>query len=246
MDVTLLSRGPRTGALRRGKRREVDLATALDLMSRERGAVVVRAAPDDADDAQTPSAAEPPPAWHLFFDRAAVLDVESPSSRSRLRRFEAGTEQGFEGDDLPLAHTLVKLGCAVRALPPPGPRHSLVQLTRDTVVDGVPLAPGSVAAVDFDPDSVLPELRGLGLFPWEVVEIEDQGPRPCVGDALDRVRLVVHLDGPWRPPEADPFLAGMRVDMAFRDYRRTLPGGCVERVHQSWIEDPRPRAVLGR
>ena len=104
---------------------------------------------------------------------------------------------------------------------------------------------GSAAAVDFDPSSVLPELRGLGLFPWEVLAIEDQGPRRVRGPEIEQIRLVVLLEEPWQPVAAGAFLAGTRVDLSYADYRRQRPLGQVERAYQSAESGP-PFGVLGR
>ncbi|MCG8459301.1 MAG: hypothetical protein MI919_23745, partial [Holophagales bacterium] len=196
-------------------------------------------------------------AGHFYVFRRALLSLESeqPGGRRRLRVFEADSELTLGEEEGPVARALLELGCACRALPRPSRRDVLVRLVRPTSVAGAEMQAGQVAAVDFDPGSVLPELRGLGLFPWEVMEIEPdpEEPRaagagtlpPWCGPALDTVRLVVRLEESWLHPVAGSFLAGLHVDMAYGDYRLHPPRGFVSRAYPPGERSRPPFAVFG-
>ncbi len=182
----------------------------------------------------------------FYVSRPAILAVAHTTGRRRLHRFAHDSDVSLEGDRSWLAQTLLDLGCIEPALPPPGKRFTLVRFTDGTHVAGWPVTAGCVAAIDFDPMAVLPELRGLGLFPWEVMAIDDLGDDGCHGEALETVRLTLLLDQPWYPARApSPFLAGLQVETSYRDYRRQLPSAQVLSARRCHT-DPPPRAVLGR
>ncbi|MEM1179226.1 MAG: hypothetical protein AAGM22_12830 [Acidobacteriota bacterium] len=181
---------------------------------------------------------------HLFMLSRAAIATESSGGRRRLHHFEAATDVHLEAEHKPLADLLLRLGSATRALPPPGPRDTLVQLDEPTEVAGLRLAAGAVAALDFDPMAVLPQLRGLNLYPWRVLPIDKLDAGGCHGEALEAIRLVFKLDRPWQPLRSPGFLAGVTVDATYRDYRRQPPAGQVVRAYFTHGDRRPPRAVL--
>lgn len=234
----MLSKGRRVGAYRQGRERDLDREIALRFMAEGRAAVVVPAPFD-------PGPPNGSSGRHVYLYRRAALSLEPElaGGRRRLRVFEPDSEWTFTDDEASLADELVALGCACRALPQPAKKDTLVCLSRDLEVAGTPMLAGQVAAVEFDPHSVLPELRGLGLFPWEVVTIESNDGLPVPrGPEMDRIRLVVHLDAPWLHPTAGSFLVGVHVDMSYGDYRLHPPVGRLERAY---VASGRLRAPFG-
>ncbi|MEO1083077.1 MAG: hypothetical protein AAFY88_02430, partial [Acidobacteriota bacterium] len=113
-----------------------------------------------------------PQGIHLFMLSRAAVATETTGGRRRLHHFEPATDVHIDADQRPLADLLLRLGCATRALPPPGKRDTLVRFEQPTDVAGLRLATGAVAALDFDPMAVLPQLRSLDLYPWKVLPID--------------------------------------------------------------------------
>lgn len=265
MRVVMLSKGRRPGAYRQGRERDLARPLALRFMAEGKAAVVVpagsaAASPEEAPVSLASALIDARPldlrsvgpgkaaGGHVFIHRRALLSLEPelPGGRRRLRVFEADSEWTLADEDAFLVDFLLELGCACRALPRPGPRDTLVRMIREVDVAGVVMGAGQVAALDFDPLSVLPELRGLGLFPWEVLEIEaDESDAVPRGAELDRVRLVVRLDDPWLHPGAGSFLSGVHVDMSYGDYRLHPPVGEVRRAYAVRGRSHPPFAVLG-
>lgn len=183
---------------------------------------------------------------HLFILSRSTLVSEQKNGRRRLHHFGAATDASFEADQKPMAELLLRLGCASRALPPPRLRDTLVRFEQSTDVAGLQMEAGAVAALDFDPLSVLPQFRGLGLYPWEVLPIERLDGDGCHGSAIDEIRLVLRLDRPWQPWRSPGFLAGVFVDSTYRDYRRQPPAGKVLRAYFTHGDKRPPRAVLAK
>lgn len=239
MRVVMLSKGRRPGAYRQGRERDLERRVALRLMAEGRAALVVPALLSSTAEIA---------GGHVYIYRRALLSIEPdlPGGRRRLRVFEADSEWTLAAEEAPLIGLLLDLGCACRALPRPRPRDTLVQMSQVVEVAGVSMAAGQVAALEFDPLSVLPELRDLGLYPWEVVRINtDEADSMPQGTELDRVRLVVHLEAPWMHPGAGSFLAGVHVDMSYGDYRLHPPLGEVRRAYAVRGRVRPPFGVLG-
>ena len=183
---------------------------------------------------------------HLFMLSRATLVSENKNGRRRLHHFGAATDARFEPDQRPMADLLLRLGCACRSLPPPVGRDTLVRLEQPADIAGLHMEAGAVAALDFDPLAVLPQLRGMGLYPWEVLPIEKLDGDGCHGSAIDDIRLVLRLDSPWQPWRSPGFLAGVFVDSTYRDYRRQPPVGQVLRAYFTHGDQRPPRAVLAK
>ncbi|MEM6794314.1 MAG: hypothetical protein AAF725_10045 [Acidobacteriota bacterium] len=181
---------------------------------------------------------------HLFTLSRAILAAQTASGRRRLHRFEAQSDVCLAGDLRPMAELLLRLGCASRSLPPPKGRDTLVLFRERSDVAGVRVTPGSIAAIDFDPLSVLPELRGLHLYPWDVMPIDQLGTAGCQGEALEFVRVVLELEHSWHPLRTSGFLGGVFVDATYRDYRRQMPAGRVIRAYATHGDMRPPHAVL--
>lgn len=231
-------------AAKRSTQRWVSIATAARQTAAGRAAVMLGDAASEP--AASTAEARPPQPTHLFMLSRATLISEGSSGRRRLHHFDAAGDVSLEPDQRPMAELLLRLGCACQALPPPGKRDTLVRLQRPTDVAGLHLESGAAAALDFDPLAVLPQLRGLGLYPWEVLPIEKLGEDGCHGSALDDIRLVLRLDRPWQPLRSSGFLAGVFVDTTYRDYRRQPPSGQVLRAYFTHGDRRPPRAVLAR
>ena len=235
-------------AAKRGTEKWVSIATAARRTADGRAAVLLGTEGTDKEAEEKPAGSAEKPAGeiHLFMLSRATVATDTGTGRRRLHRFEAATDVRFEADQRSMADLLLRLRCACQALPPPGKRDTLIRLERSTEVAGLHLASGAVAALDFDPLSVLPQLRGLGLYPWEVMPIEALDEGGCHGPAIDGIRLIVRLDRPWHPLRSNGFLAGVFVDSTYRDYRRQPPLGKVLKAYFTHGDQRPPLAVLAR